>query len=438
MKRLLVVAFGVPPTRGPNAPRAWHLARHLPALGWEAIVLTPRHPQRHLKVEKTHEHTNYPIPLRLTLEPSGVPFWLQETGYRDLLESSRRSGERREADQGLPGLYGRQALGPDEIALEPPPEPRNLADRMNRWLRCNPDEMAGWISPGLLAARALSRAVRPDAVYSVSPPVSAHRIAMRVAENLRIPWIADFREPWRGAAPGLVDAWRAHRILKKATIASLASSVLQLPPSFDESDLTGSHDSPLDRLAHSSPVVLVHAGPTAVRGRDPILLLQAVRLLIDSGSPAASGIRIRFLGAQDPRLAAAIGTRALNGIVTREPPVPWQVSLETQADASVLLLALGPGDGGRIPDRALEALTVRRPLIAFGSPHASVRAFLSSTRVGSLQTEAGPLATAIEEAISHPFSLNEDSVAPHRAENVVGSLVEALTASKHEFAGAMS
>jgi len=58
--------------------------------------------------------------------------------------------------------------------------------------------------------------------------------------------------------------------------------------------------------------------------------------------------------------------------------------------------------------------------------------------VGSLQTEAGPLATAIEEAISHPFSLNEDSVAPHRAENVVGSLVEALTASKHEFAGAMS
>ena len=58
MKRLLVVSFSVPPTRGMNASRAFHLARRLPALGWEAIVLTPRHPQRRLKVEKTHEHTS--------------------------------------------------------------------------------------------------------------------------------------------------------------------------------------------------------------------------------------------------------------------------------------------------------------------------------------------------------------------------------------------
>lgn len=401
-------------------------------------MLTPKHPQRHLKVEKTHEHTNYPIPLRLALEPSGVPFWLQETGYRDLLESSRGSGERKEADQGLPGLYGRQALGPDEIALQPHAEPRNLADRLNRWLRCNPDEMAGWITPGLLAARALSRTVRPDAVYSVSPPVSAHRIAMRVAENLNIPWVADFREPWRGTAPRPVDAWRARRILRRATIASLPKSSRQLPPSFDESDLAGAHDGPQDRLDRSSPLVLVHAGPTAVRGRDPILLLQAVRILLDNGSHAASNIRVRFLGAQDPRLPAAIGARALSGIVTREPPVPWQVSLETQADATVLLMALGPGDGGRIPDRALEALTVRRPLIAFGSPHATVRAFLSSTRLGSVQTDAAPLASAIEDAISRPFILSEEAIAPYRAETVAGNLIDALSASRHEFAGAVS
>src|SRR5512143_2372405 len=109
MKKLLVVAFGVPPTRGPNAPRAWHLARHLPALGWEAIVLTPRHPERRMKIEKTHEHTDYPIPLRLALEPSGIPFWLQETGYQDLLERWRKPERQGNVDQALPGLYGRQA-----------------------------------------------------------------------------------------------------------------------------------------------------------------------------------------------------------------------------------------------------------------------------------------------------------------------------------------
>jgi hypothetical protein len=424
MKRLLVVSFGVPPTRGPNSPRAWHLARHLPALGWEAIILTPRHPQRRLQVEKTHEHTSYPIPLRLILESSGVPCWMQETGYRDLLERYRRSGrERREADQGLPGLYGRQSLGPDEIALQPPPEARHLPDHLFRWFSCNPDERAGWIQPALLAARALSTAIRPDAVYSVSPPVTTHRIAMRVAENLGIPWLADFREPWRGSAPRVFDLWHERRILRRAVTANHSGSSLELPPSFDEDDLPVR----LDRGDRGAPIVLVHAGPTAVHGRDPILLLQAIRMLLDSGAVSPAGLRLRFLGAQDPRLSAAIGTRSLNGIVTREPIVPWQVSMETQADASILLAALGPADGRRVPDRALEALTVHRPLIAFGTPHPIVGNFLSATRLGSLHTEAEPLAAAIEEAITRGITPSEEGTRQYRAENVVARIVEALT-----------
>ena len=60
------------------------------------------------------------------------------------------------------------------------------------------------------------------------------------------------------------------------------------------------------------------------RPRSPVVL-DAVRRLLDSGRVGHGGIRIRFLGARDPRLGTAIAARALGSIVTLEPEVPWLV-----------------------------------------------------------------------------------------------------------------
>ena len=404
------------------------------------VLLTPRHPRRRVKVEKTREHRSYPIPLRRVLEPTGVPFWLQETGYHDLLAPWRSGRPQTAPELVLPGLYGRETPHPEEIALGPPPSPARFSQRFFvRW-RCDPDGRAGWIRPGLLAARAISETIPPDAVYSVSPPVTAHRIAARVAARLHVPWIADFRSPWRGTAPRAIDMLRAARTLRGATRAGLNIGTLPLYPSFDGGDMGAAADrsaSGESRLRaggsvlegegafREEPRVLVHAGPTGTDGRDPLLLLDALRRLLDAKRINPETFRVRFLGGRDPRLAPAIAARALGGIVTMEPEVPWEVSLETQADASGLLIAVGPGDEGRLPDRMLEALVVRRPVLAFGYPAAQARGFLEATGLGSLHTDSSTLADAIASPV-RPFVLNEAALTPYRAVNVAARLAEAL------------
>lgn len=388
MKRLLVIAFGVPPTRGPRPGRVWHFARHLPEHGWEAIVLTPRHPRRRVTVEKTREHREYPIPLRRVLDPSGIPYWLQETGYRDVLFSLRQAGRPEEIEPSLPGLYGKESLEPELLALEAPPRPRNSWQRISSWFRCNPDARAGWIQPGLGAARAVCEALAPDAVYSMSPPMTSHRIAMRVAENLRIPWIADLHESPSDAPRNLIDQWRRAHILRGAR-------TFQLPASYDPADL---HGAAADLTSPEGPIVLIHAGSTVVNGRDPLMLLNALRHILDAKAISTNRLRVRILGAKDPRLSAAIAERFLSGIVTLEPEVPWEISLETQAEATALLLALGPGDRNRVPDRLMEALTARKPVLAFGRTAEDFEGLIrSQLRAGSVYTDSSSLAGAITD-----------------------------------------
>jgi hypothetical protein len=406
---------------GPNPGRAGHFIRHLPGFGWEAIVLTPRHPQRRVNVEKTREHRDCPIPLRRVLDQGGVPYWLQESAYKDVVFSLRQGPSREQTARDLPGLYGKATLDPEAAALASPPVPRTLLQRAVFFLKCNPDARAGWVLPGLQAARAVCRALRPDAVYSISPPVTSHRIAMRVAENLKIPWIADLREPWRGRAPGVIDSWRRTRILRGAR-------AYRLPPSFDPNDLAEHLQTPSD---HTGTIALIHAGSTAKHGRDPLMLCDAIRHLLDAKVLGAEALRVRVFGAHDPRLADAIAERFLSSVVTLQGEVPWEISLEIQAYGSALLLALGPGDRGRIPDRLMDAFAVRRPVIAFGQADASLQELLTTTGIGGCYTDSSSLASALADLVRmkglNLLRLDEEALDPYRAERVVEGVVKLLS-----------
>jgi hypothetical protein len=404
-KRILIIAFGVPPTRGPRPARAWHLARHLPTHGWEAIVLTPRHPGRRVTVAKSREHRDYPIPLRQVADPSGAPFWLQETGYRDILLSWRKKMPRGNADQALPGLYGREIPTDEELALELPPEPRTALQRIVFALRCRPDTRAGWIDPAMRAARAVAQSLSFDAVLAPASPRSGQLVARAVAKERRVPLLVD-----------------------------------DLPPSFDEADLGErvrnlSEARPPDRdglpepapvAADTRPITLLHAGPTAIRGRDPLPALDGVRWLLDSGRVTSGGIRIRFLGARDPRLGPAVSARSLGSVVTLEPEVPWLVSLHSQAEASALLLCLGPGDACRLPDRAIESLCVRRPLFVIGPVDDVMRNYITTTGAGRICADAAQLADALLESTTSWSAWKEEGVAPFRAGNVAAELAKRL------------
>jgi hypothetical protein len=424
VKRLLVVAFAVPPTPGSSPGRAWHLARRLPSLGWEAIVLTPRHPQRLLAALKTREHRDFPIPLRRVLDPAGNPFWLQETEYRDLRASRRLPARRATDGLTIPGLYGKERIGEDEAALEEPLAPMSAVQSAIAALRFYPDERAGWIRPAIDGALAACAALKADAVYSFSPPVSAHAIAAHIAGRTGLPWVADLREPWRGNPARWIDRWNRARILRGAIRVSLA-------PSYDPADIPPRAAEPFNALdAVVRTPVLVHAGSMAVRGREPNRLLDAVRLAAGDGSGRDPGFRIRLLGARDPLITRAIGERSLGRVITVEATVPWTVSMDTQARADALLILLGDEERDRIPDRLLEAMSAGRPVFALGPPGSRTERLIREAALGSYHTSAASLAEQVglwlEKGASASIAPPGEAAAAYRSESVAAKLVEAI------------
>jgi glycosyltransferase involved in cell wall biosynthesis len=59
-----------------------------------------------------------------------------------------------------------------------------------------PDTYAGWIPGAVITALRAVRRLRPEIVYSTSPPVSAHVVGLIVSRLTKLPWVADFRDAW--------------------------------------------------------------------------------------------------------------------------------------------------------------------------------------------------------------------------------------------------
>jgi glycosyltransferase involved in cell wall biosynthesis len=142
VKRVALLAYYFPPLGGAGVQRAVTLARRLPALGWEPLVVTG--------------------------PAAGGDRW-----------SPRDAG----LGSGLEGL---------RVVRVPGPEPARGEGRSARWLRIR-SEWARWWADG--AAATLAR-VDVDAILSTLSPFESAAAAARVAEARSIPWVADLRDPW--------------------------------------------------------------------------------------------------------------------------------------------------------------------------------------------------------------------------------------------------
>src|SRR5262249_55111663 len=73
-----------------------------------------------------------------------------------------------------------------------------------------PDRCRRWCSAVMPAARQILRQTKHNVLYSTSPPVTSHWIALQLKAEFQIPWVADFRDPWTDSEMGYFNpfAWR--------------------------------------------------------------------------------------------------------------------------------------------------------------------------------------------------------------------------------------
>lgn len=335
-RAILMIAFHFPPAAmGSGHLRTLGFARHLPATGWDPIVLSAR-PVAYPRTQ----------PVDAEVIPRGCIV------RRTLAFDARRHF-------GIAGRY-----------------PAILAQ---------PDRWISWWPAAVWQGLRLIRRHRARAIWSTYPIMSAHCIARTLSRITGLPWIADFRDPVASSVePGnpfsvaSQHRWE-RRVLQAAartvftTRGALDDYAERFPSAcqerrlaviangYEESAFVGLQAAP--RPLAGRPLMLLHSGLLYADGRNPLPFFKALANLKASGNISAKTLNV-VLRAGGFESAYAQETRRLDvdDIVTLAPAISNRDALIEQANADALLLFQGSKFDRQIPAKLYEYLRIGRPI----------------------------------------------------------------------------
>lgn len=284
-----------------------------------------------------------------------------------------------------------------------------------------PDRFATWLPFGVARGLRVIRKYRVRVLFSTSPLPTAHLIAASLQSLTRLPWIADFRDPWiedglypkPGSARYHVESVLEALVIRRATRVTVTTEhfrremlarypalrpdrIATILNGYDEDDFAG-----LDDVGPASKFEILHAGLVTPEYRDPLPLLRALRACITRGWITHQDARVVFLGG-GPYLESRVFSEAvreleLGDIVQVLGRIPYRATIRRMAGAAVLLLLQASDDTRTlIPAKAFEYLRIGRPILALAGDGAT--ADLVRDNDAGIVTDAGDQA-AIESAL---------------------------------------
>ncbi|BCS33186.1 hypothetical protein TBR22_A24130 [Luteitalea sp. TBR-22] len=417
---VLIVTTNFPPDRRAGTHRLLRFARNLDALGWRVVVLT---------MDPRSYRPGVPVDDRLLREiPASVVVGRTRVPWRAEAPPAPSAGTAAGAPTTAPARASR---------------PRGRVERTIRkfWqdLTTTPDPELAWWLPTVPEGAALARAHRLDVILSSAPPFTPHLAAAEIARRTKLPWVADFRDPW-SRAPWVLDqrtrGWTGwvHQRLERMTIGrasrvvlntrpmqqdfmahyppAMASKFLTIPNGFDSEALERGL-RPVARTAPASTLVLCHTG-NLYQARDPRPLLRALATVLTDGSMPADAFRLQLVGGAGGEFDTAneVARLGIAHAVEFVPPVSHGESLGYLRAADVLLV-VQPDTAVQVPVKLYEYLWARKPILAMASAGA-VADLVTDGKVGIVVAadDDRAIAEALREFQRRRATLGADYVAP--------------------------
>jgi glycosyltransferase involved in cell wall biosynthesis len=361
MRRVLFLAYHFPPIGGGGVQRNAKFARYLPALGYEPVVVTGPG----------------------VVDDRWTP-----------------------SDRTLNGQIG----GTLEVHRLPGPEPPMSGGRRaraERWLGVEAPSARWWIDGAVETGRRVG--ADTDLIYCSLVPYETAEAVLRLADELRKPWVVDLQDPW-----ALDEMWvypsRVHRrrdlarmreclaradaVVMNTPEAALrvehrfpelrGRTVVSIPNGFDSSDFDRSapaRDDAVFRIVHTGTLHtdrgrrhraggavkrLLGGAPLKVDilTRSHLYLLAAIDLLIAREPALAAQIEVHLAGVMsdaDRQVALQSPVSRLHGYL------PHAQTIELIRSADLLFLPmqdLEPGArAGLVPGKTYEYLAAERPIL---------------------------------------------------------------------------
>lgn len=358
MKRVLMIAYHFPPLAGSSGiQRTLRFARHLPAFGWEPLILT--------------------ADVRAYERVSGDQ--LQDVHPGTVVERAFALDAARHLSLGgrYPGFLGR------------------------------PDRWISWWLGAVPKGLSMIRRFRPAAIWSTYPIATAHRIGCTLQRLSALPWIADFRDPMaQEGYPPDPKTWRSFRRIEETALRRASCGVFVTPGAaklyrerypdlaeerlaviengYDEETFDGLDETPRPPLVPGART-LVHSGIVYPSERDPTHFFQALRRMLDEGGLRPGELRVRLRASAHERLLQPMIERhGLQQVVELAPPIPYREALQEMLRADGLLVLQAANCNEQIPAKVYEYLRCARPILGLTDPRGDTAAALREAGVHSI------------------------------------------------------
>jgi len=258
----------------------------------------------------------------------------------------------------------------------------------------------GW-EPVFLTPRIEGRTTGLCQVVETEYPGDLTERVRRLLPGLRgltaIPWVAEYRDLWTvshyypyGRFRQALDRRLELRSVGEADLLTtisqpLAEDLSQLFPGKPIAVVPNGFDpDEVFSVSLTDAFTITHTGQLYRGRRDPTMLFEAIRSLVDTGEIDLSRIRVRFYGPTEVWLSHQVRRLRLDEIVEIGGVVPRDDALHFQRESQLLLLLswTHPKETGVYTGKLFEYLAARRPILAVGGVPGVVSKLLKETRTG--------------------------------------------------------
>jgi glycosyltransferase involved in cell wall biosynthesis len=362
LKRVLIIAYYWPPSAGSGVQRWLKFVKYLPKFGWQPVVYTPDSPD----FDVTDESLLKDVPKEAEIIKTKI--WEPYSIHKKFFGN------------------GKTAKGATAGIVEE--SKSSLKAKLSNWIRGNffiPDPKIFWVKPSIKFLKEYLQKNPVDVIISTGTPHSMHLIAKKVSNEMSIPWIADFRDPW-----SKLDMLKSYNItstnfkkyqklelevIKAADVCITTSEVWKndfyqlgankvecITNGYDETDFKA-QTAPYKEFVVSHFGLLNHL-------RNPKNFWQALAELCKENDHFNDSLKIHLGGSIANENLKEIKEYQIlkNKLVIFDYISHKEVVAEYSKSSILLLLLFNSESGvGNIPGKLFEYLASQKPIIGFGA-----------------------------------------------------------------------
>ncbi|MBN4047268.1 glycosyl transferase family 1 [bacterium AH-315-P13] len=374
-KKALIITYYWPPAGGPGVQRWLKFVKYLRDFNVEPIVYIPENP-------------NYPI--------------IDESLLNEVPKDITILKQPIKEPYGFASLLSKKSSQNISKGIIPKRKKQSIIEKILLYIRGNffiPDARKNWIKPSVNYLLDYIKDNKIETIITTGPPHSLHLIGLQLKQELKVKWLADFRDPWTSIGYHkqlklIKSSINKHKQLERQVLQEADQVIVtsfRTKKEFEKitkkpiNVITNGYDSKqVENVSLDSKFSLSHIG-SLLSERNPDVLWQVLSDITKENKVFQSQFQLILVGAVSQEILKSLEKYNLFQFVNLVGYISYKKAIAYQQKSQLLLLIEIDSEDTKciIPGKLFEYMVSNRPIIALGPKDSDVEQIIKETNTGS-------------------------------------------------------